>query len=90
MRMGRGLGRAFKNMTMKLKYLPFSKDRLSKFVNEVILIMKNASDAAIASSSDKSFYSNVASALKSLSENDQVMERVTNITKRLQGTHKRR
>ena len=89
MRIGRGLDRAFKNMTMKLKYLPFSKDQLSNFMNQVRQIMKNASDTAIASSSDKSFYSNVASALKSLSEDDQVMEQITNITKRLQGKHKR-
>merc|ERR1719507_1510142 len=69
---------------MKLETLPFSRDQLSAFMSNAREILNNASDASNASN-DQSFYSNLALAIKSVSEDDQAMDRITNITKRIQG-----
>lgn len=85
MKIGKELGESFEKMEMKLETLPFSRDQLSTFMNNAREILKNASDASNATN-DQSFYSNLASAIKSVSENDQAMDRIANITKRIQGT----
>lgn len=84
MKIGKELGESFEKMEMKLETLPFSRDQLSTFMNNAREILKNASDASNATN-DQSFYSNLASAIKSVSENDQAMDRIANITKRIQG-----
>ena len=85
MRIGKQLGETFDKMEMKLETLPFSRDQLSAFMSNAREILNNASDASNASN-DQSFYSNLTLAIKSVSEDDQAMDRITNITKRIQGT----
>lgn len=84
MRIGKQLGESFEKMGKKLETLPFSRDQLTALMSSAREILNNASDASNAST-DQSFYSNLASAIKSVSEDDQAMDRITNITKRIQG-----
>ena len=84
MRTVKQLGESFEKMGKKLETLPFSRDQLTALMSSAREILNNASDASNASA-DQSFYSNLASAIKSVSEDDQAMDRITNITKRIQG-----
>ena len=84
MRIGKQLGDTFEKMEMKLDTLPFNRDHLSALMSNAREILINASYASNASN-DQSFYSNLASAITAISENDQAMDRITNITKRIQG-----
>ena len=84
MRTGKQLGESFEKMGKKLETLPFSRDQLTALMSSAREILNNASDASNAFA-DQSFYSNLASAIKSVSEDDQAMDRITNITKRIQG-----
>ena len=87
MRVGKQLGEIFEKMEDKLEALPFSRTQLSVFMSNAREILRNASFASNASN-DQSFYTNMAAIIKSVNDSDQAMERITNITKRIQGTKK--
>ena len=87
MRVGKQLGEVFEKMENKLEALPISRTQLSVFMSNAREILRNASFASNASN-DQSFYTNMAAIIKSVNDSDQAMERITNITKRIQGTKK--
>ena len=85
MRIGKQLGEVFERMENKLEALPFTRNQLSVFMSNASEILRNASGVSNASN-DQSFYSNMYRIIITVSEDDQAMERLTNITKRIQGT----
>ena len=71
-------------MMMKIGTLPFNKQQLSLFMDNVVATLYNASSSTNVSQ-DQSFYSIVRVVIRSIGEDEQAMDGITNFTKTIQG-----